>query len=171
MPIQADSLSGGLLQAMPDIPSSVFSRGEEMKSTWTCDEEGIVCTVCGKDIYHCECGETEIVVEELATSRRHEVVKLKETGLAYAEIGRRLGITRERVRQILKGIPAPQKPDLHSRVMLTTSDVAQLIGLHPNTVRRWNRRGILKSYRVGARGDRRFRREEVDAFLNERETE
>lgn len=116
-------------------------------------------------------GETEIIVQELATSRRHEVVKLKETGLTYAEIGRRLGISRERVRQILKGNPRPQKPDLHSKVMLTTSDVAQFLGLHSNTVRRWNRRGILKSYRVGTRGDRRFRWEEVDAFLNERETE
>jgi len=53
--------------------------------------------------------------------------------------------------------------------MLTASDVAQLLGLHPNTVRRWSEKGILKSYRIGPRGDRRFRREDVDALLNQGE--
>lgn len=103
---------------------------------------------------------------------RDEVVKLREPGLSYAEIGRRLGITKERVRQILKGNPGRQKkPDLQSRLMLTTSDVAQLLGLHSNTVRRWSEQGLLKSYRVGPRGDRRFRREEIDALLQEGEIE
>ncbi|GAH85612.1 unnamed protein product, partial [marine sediment metagenome] len=57
------------------------------------------------------------------SSRRDEVVKLRETGLTYAEIGGRFGISKERVRQILKGIPSRQKPDLDSKVMLTTTDV------------------------------------------------
>ncbi len=102
----------------------------------------------------------------LAGSRRDEVVKLRNTGLTYAEIGRRLGMSRERARQIVRR----QKPDLQSKVMLTTGDAAQLLGLHPSTVRRWNKSGILKSYRIGSRGDRRFRREEIDAFLKEAET-
>lgn len=63
------------------------------------------------------------------------------------------------------------KPALSSKVMLTTTDVARLLGLHPNTVRRWNRKGMLKSYRINARGDRRFRCEDVDGFLKEREIE
>jgi len=96
---------------------------------------------------------------------RHEVVELRGTGLTYAEIGRRVGITKERVRQILKPKPRPQKPDLNSKVMLTTRDAAQLLGLHPNTVRHWSNIGILKAYRIGSRGDRRFRREDIDGFL------
>ena len=71
-------------------------------------------------------------------STRDEVARLRETGLNYAEIGRRLGISRERVRQILKGNPKPKKPnpkiqktDLHPKLMLTTSDLARLLGLHP----------------------------------------
>lgn len=103
----------------------------------------------------------------VAGSRRDELVKLRNAGLTYAEIGGRLGISRERVRQILKGKPI-QKPALGSRAMLTVGDVAQLLGLHVNTVRRWNNKGILKSYRVNPRGDRRFRREDVDGFLNPR---
>lgn len=112
-----------------------------------------------------------MMTRALTTSRRDEVVEMKEAGITNnAEIGRRLGISRERVRQIVKGEPGRQKPDLQSKVMLTTGDAAQLLGLHPNTVRRWNKSGILKSYRIGSRGDRRFRREEIDAFLKEAET-
>lgn len=103
-----------------------------------------------------------------AMATRDKVVMLRETGLTYAEIGRRCGISKERVRQILKGKPTAQKPDLNSKIMLTTRDVAQLLGLHINTVRRWNSKGVLKSlksYRIGSRGDRRFKREDVDDFL------
>ncbi|MBA7466759.1 hypothetical protein ES707_01949 [subsurface metagenome] len=103
-------------------------------------------------------------------ARRDEVVKLREAGLTYAEIGRRFGISKERVRQILKGKPT-QKPDLNSKVMLTTSDVARLLGLHPNTVRHWSNQGLLKSYRIGPRGDRRLKQEDIDSFLKEAEIE
>jgi len=50
--------------------------------------------------------------------------------------------------------------------MLTTSEVARLLNVHINTVRRWSNQGILKSYRIGSRGDRRFRREDVTNFLS-----
>ncbi len=49
--------------------------------------------------------------------------------------------------------------------MLATVQVADLLGIHANTVRRWADKGILRAYRLGPRGDRRFRQQEVDAFL------
>lgn len=49
--------------------------------------------------------------------------------------------------------------------MLTTSDVARLLNVHINTVRRWSNQGTLKTYRIGSRGDRRFRREDIANFL------
>ena len=52
--------------------------------------------------------------------------------------------------------------------MLTTSDVARLLNVHINTVRRWSNRGILKTYRIGSRGDRRFHREDIASFLSQR---
>jgi excisionase family DNA binding protein len=108
----------------------------------------------------------------VAASRRDEIVKLREVGLSYAEIGRSLGMSGERARQILIGNRSrPKKPNLNSRAMLTTGDVAQLLGLHVNTVRRWRSEGILKSYRIGPRGDRRFRREDIESFLKEGEIE
>jgi excisionase family DNA binding protein len=51
--------------------------------------------------------------------------------------------------------------------MLTVSDVARLLSVHINTVRRWSNQEILKAYRVGSRGDRRFQREDVANFLSE----
>jgi len=54
----------------------------------------------------------------------------------------------------------------HIDSMLTTSDVARLLNVHMNTVRRWSNEGTLKAYRIGSRGDRRFRREDIEYFLS-----
>lgn len=54
--------------------------------------------------------------------------------------------------------------------MLKTGEVAHLLNVHINTVRRWSNRGILKAYRIGPRGDRRFPRQEVTGFLVELRT-
>jgi excisionase family DNA binding protein len=51
------------------------------------------------------------------------------------------------------------------RPMLTVREVAQLLHIHSNTVRRWSDRGIIKAYRITHRGDRRFRREDIAHFL------
>jgi excisionase family DNA binding protein len=54
-----------------------------------------------------------------------------------------------------------------SETMLTASELAHLLNVHINTVRRWSNRGILKVYRIGPRGDRRFSKEDIDSFLAE----
>ncbi len=58
--------------------------------------------------------------------------------------------------------------DLNNKNMLTTGQVARLLHIHPNTVRRWSNCGILKSYRISRRGDRRFRREDVASLFESR---
>ena len=45
--------------------------------------------------------------------------------------------------------------------MLTTTEVANLLHVHTNTVRRWSDLGILKAYRICSRGDRRFYRADI----------
>ena len=52
--------------------------------------------------------------------------------------------------------------------MLTTGEVACLLNVHPSTVRRWSDRRIIKAYRIGPRGERRFRRDDVAVFFLER---
>lgn len=52
--------------------------------------------------------------------------------------------------------------------MLTTGEIARLFSVHPSTVRRWSDRGKIKAYRIGARGERRFRKDDVAVFFSER---
>jgi excisionase family DNA binding protein len=49
--------------------------------------------------------------------------------------------------------------------MLRIGKVSQLLHVHPNTVRRWSEKGIIKAYRIGIRGDRRFKREDIAAIF------
>jgi excisionase family DNA binding protein len=51
--------------------------------------------------------------------------------------------------------------------LLTVSEVAQLLHIHPNTLRRWSNEGRLNAFRITPRGDRRFKKQEVDRFLSE----
>jgi len=52
--------------------------------------------------------------------------------------------------------------------LLTTSDVARLLHIPINTVRRWSNLKVWNAYRIGPRGDRRFRKEDIVDFLNGR---
>ena len=49
--------------------------------------------------------------------------------------------------------------------MLTVGEAARVLNAHPNSVRRWSDMGLLPNYRIGCRGDRRFRREDISLFL------
>lgn len=49
--------------------------------------------------------------------------------------------------------------------LLTVKQVSELLHVHRNTVRRWSDRGVLTAYRISSRGDRRFRKYDIDQFL------
>jgi len=51
--------------------------------------------------------------------------------------------------------------------MLTVREVARLLHIHGNTVRRWSDQGRIRVYRITPRGDRRFRREDIARYLAE----
>ncbi|OGO16291.1 MAG: hypothetical protein A2Z02_03660 [Chloroflexi bacterium RBG_16_48_7] len=53
-----------------------------------------------------------------------------------------------------------------TEIMLKTREVANLLNVHINTVRRWSNSGILQVYRVGPRRDRRYRKADIDHFLS-----
>ena len=55
----------------------------------------------------------------------------------------------------------------HIEGMLTLREVARLLHVHPNTLRRWSDRGLVRAYRISHRGDRRFKREDIARFIAE----
>ncbi len=60
-----------------------------------------------------------------------------------------------------------KKQDKPLTTMLTTGEVARIFNVNASTVRRWSEQGMIKSYRIGPRGERRFRREDVAVlYLN-----
>ena len=54
--------------------------------------------------------------------------------------------------------------------MLTLREVGRLLHVHSNTLRRWSDQGIIKAYRIGPRGDRRFRAEDIAKLLTAQES-
>lgn len=104
-----------------------------------------------------------------------------ERRITYSEIARVLGISRERVRQIAnrQRLNRQSKVTISSKInevanrrnmntRLTTREVATLLNVHINTVRQWSNQGMLRAYRVSPRGDRRFKRQDIDNFLLEK---
>ena len=53
-----------------------------------------------------------------------------------------------------------------ANAMLTASELARLLNVHINTVRRWSDNGLIKVHRIGPRGDRRFSQEDIASFLD-----
>lgn len=51
--------------------------------------------------------------------------------------------------------------------MLTPKEVAELLHIHPNTLKRWSDEGRIKAYRINPRGDRRYRLQDVQRFLTQ----
>jgi excisionase family DNA binding protein len=49
--------------------------------------------------------------------------------------------------------------------LLTIGEVSKLLHVHTNTLRRWADYGIIKAYRIGPRGDRRFKLEDIQNLL------
>ncbi len=52
------------------------------------------------------------------------------------------------------------------RELMTIGQAAEMLNVHPNTLRRWNAQRLLTAYRVGPRGDRRFLRKDIIHLLN-----
>ena len=49
--------------------------------------------------------------------------------------------------------------------LLTLSQASEVLSCHPNTLRLWDKKNILSAVRFGARGDRRYKKSDILAFI------
>jgi len=50
--------------------------------------------------------------------------------------------------------------------LLTLKEACEILKIHPNTLRQWDEKGILKAVRFGQRKDRRYRKEDILNLLS-----
>ncbi len=49
--------------------------------------------------------------------------------------------------------------------MLTLKQVSHILNVHPNTLRNWDNKGVLRAIRYGTRSDRRYHKEDIINFI------
>ena len=52
--------------------------------------------------------------------------------------------------------------------LLTLQETAKILKVHPNTLRHWDNKGILKAIRIGIKKVRRYRKEDIEIFINKK---
>lgn len=50
--------------------------------------------------------------------------------------------------------------------LLTIREAAKILNIHPNTLRNWEEKGLIKPYRLGVRRDRRYTYSEVVKMIS-----
>jgi hypothetical protein len=58
-----------------------------------------------------------------------------------------------------------REPKTNPPALLTVHDVSRILNIHENTVRRWSNQGLLKPIRLGPRGDRRYKLQDISDYL------
>jgi len=49
--------------------------------------------------------------------------------------------------------------------LLTLKEACEILRCHPNTLRQWDKKGILVAVRFGERKDRRYHKEDIMNFI------
>ena len=52
--------------------------------------------------------------------------------------------------------------------LITLKEACDILKCHPNTLRQWDKKGILVAVRFGERKDRRYRKEDILKLLNQK---
>jgi len=53
--------------------------------------------------------------------------------------------------------------------LLTLKEACDILKCHPNTLRQWDKKGILVAVRFGERKDRRYRKEDILKLLERKQ--
>lgn len=55
--------------------------------------------------------------------------------------------------------------------LLTLQETAKILKVHPNTLRLWDKKGILKAVRIGVKKVRRYKKEDIEKFISTKNPE
>ncbi len=55
--------------------------------------------------------------------------------------------------------------NINNADLLTLGQTAKILNVHGNTLRRWSDNGKIRTIRINSRGDRRFRMEDINHYL------
>ena len=58
-----------------------------------------------------------------------------------------------------------QEKDDELPELLTLEEASAYLKCHPNTLRSWDRKGILPAIRIGVRKARRYKKDELEKFV------
>lgn len=58
--------------------------------------------------------------------------------------------------------------DAQKDPIITLAEASAMLGLHPNTLRKWDNNGFLKAIRFGPRKDRRYRKSAIIKVLKQK---
>lgn len=49
--------------------------------------------------------------------------------------------------------------------LITLKEASKILKVHPNTLRIWDKKGILTAIRIGVKKVRRYRKEDIEKFI------
>ena len=61
----------------------------------------------------------------------------------------------------------PKKKDKMPE-LISLQEACDILKCHPNTLRQWDNKGILVAVRFGERKDRRYKKDDIMKFLNQK---
>lgn len=50
--------------------------------------------------------------------------------------------------------------------LITLKEACEILKVHPNTLRQWDKKGVLVAVRIGEKGIRKYRKEDILKFIN-----
>jgi len=52
--------------------------------------------------------------------------------------------------------------------LLTLKETCDILKVHHNTLRQWDKKGVLKAVRIGIKKSLRYRKEDIEKFINQK---